>query len=276
MILTLFLLGAMAAETPAVRITPEAYIAEYSAIAVSEMQRSGIPASITLAQALLESDCGNSVLAVQGRNHFGIKCHNDWQGARIYKDDDAKDDCFRVYAKAADSYADHTDFLRYGRRYANLFSLEKTDYQGWADGLQECGYATSRKYARQLVDLIDRYELHRFDLPQNAETEAQAPVSAAQESAGVAPAGVSAGTVPEQPQQRSVYAEEFAFSPGSRTFRQDGALCLRALPGETFDSIAQAYNLFGWELRALNKELGADEPAPGTLVYLSRRKKARR
>lgn len=276
MILTLFLLSAMGAETPATRITPEAYIAEYSPLAVIEMQRSGIPASITLAQALLESDCGNSLLATEGRNHFGIKCHADWQGARIYKDDDAKDDCFRVYAKVADSYADHTDFLRYGRRYANLFALDKTDYKGWAEGLQDCGYATSRKYARQLLDLIDRYELHRFDLPQNAAPEAlTAGDAAAPDVAAAAPETVAPEAAPQQP-QRSVYAEAFAFSPGSRTFKQDGALCLRALPGETFDSIAQTYNLFDWELRALNKELGAEEPAPGTVVYLSRRKKDRR
>jgi len=274
MILTLFLLGATGAEVPAARISSEAYIAAYSAIAVSEMQRSGIPASITLAQALLESDSGNSIIAVQGRNHFGIKCHNDWQGGRIYKDDDIKDDCFRVYARAADSYADHTDFLRSGRRYANLFSLESTDYKGWAEGLQECGYATSRKYAKKLLELIDRYDLHRFDLVQNA-----VPENNAQPSASGADASESVAAVQEPVEkqtQKRAYAEEFAFNPGSRTFRRDGALCLRTLPGETFESIAQAYNLFGWELRALNKELGANEPEPGTIVYLSRRKKASR
>ncbi|MBQ7268358.1 MAG: glucosaminidase domain-containing protein [Bacteroidales bacterium] len=266
MILTLFMLSAAVAQTPAARITPEAYIQEYSALAVSEMRRSGIPASITLAQALLESDAGNSVLAVQGRNHFGIKCHGDWTGARIYKDDDSKDECFRVYAKAADSYADHTDFLRYGRRYANLFSLERTDYKGWAEGLQDCGYATSRKYARQLTDLIERYGLHRFDLEGTA-----APASPATETAAAV-----AELPPSPAQERGVYAEEFSFRPGSRTFRQNGVLCLRALPGETFSSIAQAYNLFDWELRAFNRELGQDDLTPGAIVYLARRKKSRR
>lgn len=268
-ILTLLLLSAAVADTSAARIAPEDYIKEYSALAVSEMQRSGIPASITLAQALLESDAGNSLLAVEGRNHFGIKCHSDWEGARIYKDDDRKDDCFRVYAKVADSYSDHSDFLRFSRRYANLFTLDSTDYQGWATGLQDCGYATSRKYARQLVDLIERYELHRFDTSESpAAPELPQQLQPAQE----------ASPLPESTpaQQRNVYAEEFAFDPGSRIFRQDGARCIRTLPGETMDSIAQAFNLFDWELRALNKELGTEEPAPGTVVFLGRRKKAGR
>ena len=270
--IALFLLCAAVADTSVTRIAPEAYIDEYSALAVSEMQRGGIPASITLAQALLESDAGNSLLAVEGRNHFGIKCHHDWEGARIYKDDDSKDECFRVYAKVADSYADHTDFLRFSRRYANLFALEPTDYQGWASGLQDCGYATSRGYAKKLVDLIERYDLHRFDLSEApAATELQQQLLPASEQ--------TAQPLPESApaqQLRSVYSEEFAFDPGSRIFRRDGARCIRTLPGETLSSIGLAYNLFDWELRAFNKELDTDEPAPGTVVYLGRRKKAGR
>jgi len=273
-ILTLLLLSAAVADTSAARIAPEDYIKEYSALAVSEMQRSGIPASITLAQALLESDAGNSLLAVEGRNHFGIKCHGDWEGARIYKDDDRKDDCFRVYAKAEDSYADHSDFLRFSRRYANLFALDPTDYRGWATGLQDCGYATSRKYARQLVDLIERYELHRFD---TLEAQPAPAAPAAPELPQQLQPAPDAASQPETApvQLRSVYAEEFSFAPGSRSFRKDGARCIRTLPGETMDAIAQAYNLFDWELRALNKELGTEEPAPGTVIYLSRRKRVR-
>ncbi len=268
--LLFLLLGALSAVAAPERKTTEAYISEFSALAVTEMQRSGIPASITLAQAILESDSGNSMLAVQGRNHFGIKCHTEWSGSRIYKDDDAKDECFRVYAKAEDSYADHTEFLRTGRRYANLFSLEPTDYKGWASGLQDCGYATSRKYARQLTDLIERYELHRFDLVE-APVDPLLPVPEAVTATETATVPAAAPV-----KASAVYAEAFSFSPGSRSFRQDGVPCIRVLPGETLDSIAQTYNLFDWELRAFNQELGQGEPAPGTVIYLARRKKARR
>ena len=121
----------------------EKYIAKYSAIAVSEMQRSGVPASITLAQGLLESRYGQSRLAAQGNNHFGIKCHN-WKGRKMYEDDDAKGECFRVYRSAEESFRDHSDFLRYQDRYKGLFELDPADYKGWARGLKKAGYATDR------------------------------------------------------------------------------------------------------------------------------------
>lgn len=140
------------------------YIARYSPIAIEEMNRHGIPASIKLAQGLLESGNGSSRLAVQANNHFGIKCTGDWSGGRTYQDDDAENDCFRVYQHAEDSFRDHSQFLL-RRRYEKLFTLDKTDYRAWASGLKEAGYATNPRYADLLVDLIERYELYQYDQP---------------------------------------------------------------------------------------------------------------
>ena len=122
-----------------------AYIAEFKDVAIREMNKYGIPASITLAQALLESGIGNSDLARYANNHFGIKCNAEWTGKAYFKDDDQKDDCFRVYEDAEESFKDHSKFLK-RKRYATLFDLPITDYKGWAKGLQKAGYATDKNY----------------------------------------------------------------------------------------------------------------------------------
>ncbi len=150
------------------RISREEYIEIYKDIAISEMIRSGIPASITLAQGMLESDNGNSTLARKGNNHFGIKCHSSWKGNKIFHDDDKKNECFRKYKSAEESYIDHTEFLMEGSRYAFLFELEKTDYKAWAKGLKKAGYATSSKYAHLLIKIIEDNELHQYDLAEDS------------------------------------------------------------------------------------------------------------
>ena len=141
----------------------EAYIEKYSQIAVDEMHRYNIPASITLAQGILESGNGESLLATKGNNHFGIKCHDDWNGKTIIKDDDEKGECFRKYSKVADSYKDHSLFLIERERYNSLFLLSPTDYKAWAEGLKKAGYATNSKYSTLLINLIEKYNLSRFD-----------------------------------------------------------------------------------------------------------------
>jgi LysM repeat protein len=141
----------------------QAYIDQFKSIAVREMRIYGIPASITLAQGILESGDGTSRLATQGNNHFGIKCHEGWEGGRIYHDDDEKNECFRKYKHAEESYRDHSEFLRTRSRYASLFELEKTDYKGWAKGLKKAGYATSPTYADALINLIEQNNLQQFD-----------------------------------------------------------------------------------------------------------------
>jgi hypothetical protein len=144
------------------QMTPQQYIGKYAEMAVKEMKRSGVPASITLSQGILESGSGNSYLAKEGNNHFGIKCHK-WEGEKIYADDDAKGECFRKYKSVEDSYKDHSDFLRQNSRYHFLFDLEITDYKGWAKGLKQAGYATSPTYAENLIKLIEKYELYDYD-----------------------------------------------------------------------------------------------------------------
>ena len=139
------------------------YINQYMDMAVEQMARYRIPASITLAQALLESRAGTSPLAVSGKNHFGIKCGSSWSGPYMLVDDDAKDEHFRVYQSVKDSYEDHSRFLRVNGRYANLFSLKMTDYKGWAYGLKAAGYATNPKYADILIQLIEDYDLSKLD-----------------------------------------------------------------------------------------------------------------
>jgi len=141
----------------------ERYIQQYTKIAVEEMNRYNIPASITLAQGILESGNGESRLAVDGKNHFGIKCHNNWNGKTIIEDDDEKGECFRKYSKVAESYRDHSLFLTERGRYSFLFEYRKTDYKKWAKGLKKAGYATNPKYPKLLIDLIERYSLYNYD-----------------------------------------------------------------------------------------------------------------
>lgn len=144
------------------KYTPQDYIEKYKDDAIKEMDRAGVPASITLAQGMLESGYGNSELARKANNHFGIKCHNDWSGPIFRVDDDKKDECFRKYKSVWHSYRDHSNFLKGKRRYAALFELKITDYKGWAKGLRKAGYATNKKYAKLLIDLIERYDLNQY------------------------------------------------------------------------------------------------------------------
>lgn len=141
----------------------ENYIKQYRDIAVQEMKRYHIPASITLAQGLLESGAGQSTLARKSNNHFGIKCGGDWTGRTVSHDDDARGECFRAYKHPKESYEDHSKFLAGRPRYASLFKLSITDYKGWARGLKKAGYATNPRYADQLIGIIELYDLHRYD-----------------------------------------------------------------------------------------------------------------
>lgn len=144
---------------------PLEYVERFKAIAIEEMNKYGIPASITLAQGLFESGAGNSDLAKYANNHFGIKCTSDWKGKSYYKDDDNVNDCFRVYDNPEDSFRDHSAFLK-RKNYAKLFQLDKNDYQGWANGLKAAGYATNPKYPTQLISIIERYNLAQYDRPE--------------------------------------------------------------------------------------------------------------
>lgn len=143
--------------------TREEYLRKFGPIAQKQMETQGVPASVIIAQGMLESDNGNSTLAVKANNHFGIKCHKSWTGAKIYHDDDAKGECFRMYKNVESSFTDHSDFLRGSRRYAFLFDLKPTDYKGWAHGLKKAGYATNPRYAEMLIKIIEDNKLYLLD-----------------------------------------------------------------------------------------------------------------
>ncbi len=160
-VFTFLIYTSLLGQTPK-RFTREQYIQEYHEWAVMNMRNSGVPASITLAQGMHESGDGNSRLARKANNHFGIKCH-DWTGKKVYHHDDRRNECFRKYNSVYDSFSDHARFLSTRPRYAFLFDLDVTDYKGWARGLKKAGYATDPNYAKHLINIIESYELYRFD-----------------------------------------------------------------------------------------------------------------
>lgn len=234
------------------------YISRYSDLAVSEMKRTGIPASITLAQGILESNSGQSRLAVKGNNHFGIKCHNDWDGKTMRNDDDARRECFRVYPSVGASYRDHSDFLRYRDRYKSLFDLKPDDYKGWARGLKKAGYATDPSYANKLIGLIEEYELHRFDKPVKVEREAPLKIET--------PKIVPPETVKKE------FRESVKLSLSRSIYEQNGVPFVYSVDGESYRSIASANGLFLRELLRFNDLDREEELVPGTVVYLARKK----
>ena len=237
----------------------EQYIEKFAPIAQQEMIRSGVPASITLAQGILESGAGLSALAKEGNNHFGIKCHKGWTGRTMYMDDDDKGECFRVYDSPEESFADHSDFLRYRDRYKFLFNLERSDYKAWAYGLKKAGYATDKHYADKLIQYIEKYDLSRFDTL-TEEEEAVLPE---------APLQIEEPVKVEAP----VAAEQFHFSLERTLYSQNGVPFIYAAEGETYKSIASEYHLFRKEILLYNDLKGNPELLPGTVVYLAAKKK---
>ena len=259
----------------------EKYIERYSAIAVSEMYRSGVPASITLAQGLLESGYGRSELAVKSNNHFGIKCHNGWQGGRVYHDDDAKGECFRKYDNPEDSYRDHSDFLRYRDRYKFLFDYKVTDYKAWAYGLKKAGYATDPAYPAKLIKLIEDYKLYQFD----TKPSGYGHKVKSQESTNTKPSHktnhkeAESKVIPKSPnqiEQVKVYTgrkrEEFRFSLSREMYSRNDVPFIYSMEGETYKSIAESNNLFVKELLKFNDLSKEETLLPGTVVYLQKKK----
>lgn len=259
----------------------DVYIEKYAAIAVAEMYRSGVPASITLAQGLLESGYGRSELALKSNNHFGIKCHNGWQGGKVYHDDDAKGECFRKYDNPEESYRDHSDFLRYRDRYKFLFDYKITDYKSWAFGLKKAGYATDPNYPHKLITLIEEYKLHQYDtkaadFTQKHETsKVEHKVEHKPKKKEDEPKSIP--VPPSHLEQVKVVKagkrETFRFSLSREMYSQNGVMFVYASEGETYASIAESNNLFLRELLKFN-DLKEDVPLmPGTVVYLQKKKK---
>jgi LysM repeat protein len=163
-IITAILFSTFSLTAAAQRVSVEEYIEQFKDIAINEMKRSGVPASITLAQGILESENGNSELVKKSNNHFGIKCKSTWSGETVTHDDDATGECFRAYTNADESYRDHSDFLKFNKRYSSLFSLNPVDYAGWARGLKKAGYATNPRYPDLLIKYIEQYDLQQYSL----------------------------------------------------------------------------------------------------------------
>jgi len=236
------------------------YIEKYHTVAQQQQHQHGIPASITLAQGLLESGAGQSTLTREANNHFGIKCHG-WTGEGYVQDDDRPNECFRKYRSAADSYEDHSAFLVSGKRYANLFDLSPTDYEQWAHGLKNAGYATDPSYAYKLISIIETYELHRFDLKKNAQPRYDAKT---QKNLYTAP--------------QKVAFENFSMgsiSPDGEheTYLCNGVKYVVAQKGDSFVGIADEFGIKPGKILDYND---ADSDAvlqAGERVYLARKKR---
>ena len=214
------------------KMTRGEYIDTYKELAMREMERTGIPASITLAQGILESGDGNSTLARKSNNHFGIKCH-DWTGKSVKHDDDAKNECFRKYKSVEESYFDHSDFLATRSRYAFLFEYGNDDYKSWAKGLKKAGYATSPTYSKALVTIIEDNQLYQYDKEVIARME-----------------GKTDG--------KAVYAS-VEYAGGRKIFYNNRVKYVEAREGDSFNSLSEEMDLFAWQLPKYN-----DLP-PGTI-----------
>ena len=229
------------------RYTRDDYIKTYSKIAVDEMKRSGIPASITLAQGMLESDNGNSSLTREANNHFGIKCHKHWDGKRVYHDDDANNECFRKYPSAEDSYRDHTDFLMQTSRYIALFELKSNDYKGWAKGLKKSGYATSSSYSSDLIRIIEENELYRLD-----EGDFSRPFL----------------TKIAKNKQSSWGDEDFTIDIKRRKiYERNRIKYIIVENGDNIEKITKELDLLSWEIRKYNELTDSAKIVPSQVLY---------
>lgn len=224
------------------RMSPQAYIETYKELAVKEMNRSGVPASITLAQGMLESDNGNSKLARKANNHFGIKCHSNWTGPTMRRDDDRKNECFRKYKSVYESYQDHSDFLMSGSRYGFLFELEITDYKGWAKGLKKAGYATSPAYADLLIRIIEEYELNQYD---RSETTSR-----------------------RDKKEKKPHSKPPAGALEEGVMIRNRVKYIIVKPEDTFRSIQEKYDLLPFEIYKYNDMARDEELRTGQVIYL--------
>lgn len=225
----------------------EDYIDTYSSIAVKHMQKYKIPASITLAQGLLESGAGMSELTKRSNNHFGIKCHRNWTGGRVYAKDDTPNDCFRKYNRAEESFDDHAQFIVSGARYSSLFNLSPTDFKGWARGLQKSGYATDRAYANKLIKLIEDYELYRFDKSGYSSSRNNAANKSINESSS---------------------SQNWKHQP----YKTHGLVYVIAVEGDTYEGIAAEFNFKVKDLLGYNEVPKGFPLNKGDIVYFQKKK----
>jgi len=261
---------------PAINGSATEYINNYKNLAISEMRRTGIPASITLAQGMLESDYGRSSLARLGNNHFGIKCHKDWTGQTIRQHDDRRNECFRKYRRYEDSFYDHSDFLRTGSRYRFLFDLDPLDYKAWARGLKKAGYATNPDYANLLIRKIEENTLQNYDRDYSA--------SASQPPERIEPKEVPViyGKTASEP-SKSGSNEPVKTQEGAITFGDVLARAPRIMEnnriryiivkdGETRQKLEKDFQMLRWEMARFNDLDDNFSPVPGQILYLEPKK----
>lgn len=238
------------------KLTRSKYIEKYAPFAVKEMLLSGVPASITLAQGILESGDGNSLLARKANNHFGIKCHGMWDGKKYYMDDDARDECFRVYESVFDSYKDHSEFLSTRGRYASLFELRRTDYKGWAHGLKKAGYATNPKYPALLIKIIEENDLTKYDRMKSP------PKGAAIEKG-------DKGKPADKPKpQTSNPNESIASGQSRQMYLRNDIRYIRVKEGDTYKTLERILQIRDWQIQKYNDLAKGSPLIPGELIYL--------
>jgi len=241
----------ISAQTITNNLSRRDYIRKYNEIAIREMQKSGIPASITLAQGILESGSGNSTLAKRANNHFGIKCHQGWDGEYILFDDDEKNECFRSYETIEESFLDHTDFLRNRQRYGFLFGYDKTDYKAWAKGLKEAGYATNPDYAKMLVNIIEENQLFLFD---RGQTEIAL--------------SYQEDIVDEIIVSRSNIINAF----GRQILTRNRTNYIIAGASDNFIKLTDQLDLFSWQLKKYNELTDPNNIKDGEIIYIEPKK----
>jgi hypothetical protein len=238
------------------RITTEKYIETYKSIAIRKMQEYKIPASITLAQAILESGSGNSELARKANNHFGIKCHKDWTGATFQMTDDAPNECFRKYKDPEESFRDHSIFLTQRERYADLFKLDIADYKSWATGLKKAGYATNPLYAELLINIIEKFDLTQYDRVSKTEKNL---------NTDHFPEANKYDFIPVNPSDFMVVGKS---DSGRFVHQNNGSKVIYFREGDDIERIADEFKIYGFQLYKYNDFEKDFKPKKGMMIYL--------
>jgi LysM repeat protein len=240
------------------------YIDTYKQVAIEEMQRTGVPASIKLAQGIFETTAGTSPLVLRSSNHFGIKCKSNWTGESVRHDDDLRQECFRKYPSALDSYRDHSDFLRQNSRYAFLFNLDPTDYRGWAYGLKKAGYATNSRYPTALIRIIEDYNLNDYTL-----------IALGKKSPGPEDAVITASVVTEEKPDATVMPEQEkpAVEYPKGVFRIHETRVIFVTKGSSYFAIARQYDVDLSKIYEFNEIPRTEQAEYDQLVYLQRKRK---
>lgn len=270
------------------RITVQEYIDTYKQLAMDEMLRTGVPAAIKLAQGIIETEAGNSMLVQKSNNHFGIKCKENWTGEKVAHDDDARGECFRKYPTPQDSYRDHSDFLRTRKHYHFLFDLDPTDYKAWAHGLKKAGYATNPQYPQMLIRYIEQYQLNEYSLLAMGKKKESNNVESTSTQADKAPSPSGGNTMPvkqvenlatqekqniEKPKSEVVTTAKKAIQYPTGVFRINDTKVIYARQGSSLLAIAQQYQLPLQQLLDFNEMEEQDLLMQDQLIYLQRKRR---